>query len=265
MRRLLVLPLLLAALVLLAACGSSAPKGADPKQVDAMNPPTTGLCRNLTRVAMTKPTDATRLVDCSEPHNAETFAAGELPGQFKDTSYSDPALDTWAYTTCTASLKQHLGASDSSLMRSLFTWVWFRPSEKAWDKGARWWRCDVLAGGDHGQHYLDLPTVTAGLLSGSEDDHWMACARGEDVTSGTRVACNQSHGWRAVTTIKVGEVDDPWPGTKAVQAKTKQFCSSSVAAWLGYPTDYDYGFTWFGEPEWKAGNRRSVCWARTDQ
>jgi hypothetical protein len=38
-----------------------------------------------------------------------------------------------------------------------------------------------------------------------------------------------------------------------------------VGAWLNYPVDYDYGYTYFHEAEWKAGNRRSICWAKTDQ
>ena len=46
---------------------------------------------------------------------------------------------------------------------------------------------------------------------------------------------------------------------------TRDYCSKSVGAWLGYPVDYDYGYTWFHEPEWIAGNRRSVCWAKTSQ
>jgi len=265
MRRFILPLLLLVVTALVAACGDGVPDGADPQQVKATTPPETSLCRNLTRVAMSQPSDATRLVDCSEPHNAETYASGELPDSFAKAAYNDPALDTWAYGACTAALKKHLGASDSVLMRSLFSWVWFRPSTSAWDKGARWWRCDLLAGGDHGQHYLDLPTTTADLLESSQDDRWMACARGEDVNAGTKVACNQAHVWRAVTTIKVGEPDAAWPGTAQVEAKTKQFCSSSVAAWLNYPSDYHYAYTWFDQAEWKAGNRRSVCWAKTDQ
>jgi hypothetical protein len=34
---------------------------------------------------------------------------------------------------------------------------------------------------------------------------------------------------------------------------------------MNYPVDFDYGYTWFHEAEWKAGNRRAICWARTDQ
>ncbi len=29
--------------------------------------------------------------------------------------------------------------------------------------------------------------------------------------------------------------------------------------------DFAVGYTWFHEAEWNAGNRRSVCWARTAQ
>ena len=42
-----------------------------------------------------------------------------------------------------------------------------------------------------------------------------------------------------------------------------QTLADSVGAWLGYPPEYDYGYTWFHEGEWNAGNRRSVCWAAT--
>jgi hypothetical protein len=38
-----------------------------------------------------------------------------------------------------------------------------------------------------------------------------------------------------------------------------------VAAWLEYPVDYDFGYTWFHAPEWEVGNRRSVCWAATEE
>mgnify|MGYP006181110551 CR=1 FL=1 len=33
---------------------------------------------------------------------------------------------------------------------------------------------------------------------------------------------------------------------------------------MGYPESFDYGYTWFGEKEWNAGNRWAVCWAVTE-
>ena len=79
-----------------------------------------------------------------------------------------------------------------------------------------------------------------------------------------KVPCSEKHDWRAVTTIVLGSQTDPYPGDRVVQSRTRDFCSKSVGAWLDYPVDYDFGYSWFHAPEWEAGNRRSVCWARTD-
>ena len=85
------------------------------------------------------------------------------------------------------------------------------------------------------------------------------------MTGSVKIPCSQPHDWRAVTTIKLGEKSaTPTPATGWCRSSTRDFCSSSVGAWLGYPVDYDFGYTWFHEAEWQAGNRRSVCWARTD-
>ena len=94
-----------------------------------------------------------------------------------------------------------------------------------------------------------------------------------------KIPCSEEHTWRAVTTIVLGEPDEEYPGDKVVAgercteemggadkvvaARTRDYCSDSVGAWLNYPVDYDYGYTWFHEAEWEAGNRRSICWART--
>ena len=51
---------------------------------------------------------------------------------------------------------------------------------------------------------------------------------------------------------------DASPGDQVVQSRTRDFCSKSVGAWLDYPVDYDFGYSWFHRAEWDAGNRRSV-------
>ena len=92
----------------------------------------------------------------------------------------------------------------------------------------------------------------------------MVCAQGATVDGSVKVPCSEKHDWRAVTTIVLGDASTRYPGDEAVQGRTKDFCSKSVGAWLDYPVDYDFGYSWFQQPEWDAGNRRSVCWARTD-
>ena len=84
------------------------------------------------------------------------------------------------------------------------------------------------------------------------------------MTGSVKIPCSRPHDWRAISTIVVDDASAPYPGDRLVQVRSRDFCSASVGALLGYPVDYDFGYTWFHEAEWQAGNRRSVCWARTD-
>lgn len=228
-------------------------------------PPELGACRVLTPDDVARPSNDTEVVDCAEEHTAETYAIGELPAELRDADYDSSELGAWAYQTCSDRFLSFLGADDSTVMRTVVSWAWFRPSEQAWDGGARWYRCDVVGGGEQSKAYVALPTTAKGLLLGRPRDRWLVCAEGSTVAGSVKVPCNQPHDWRAVTTISLGGADDAYPGDKVVEQKTQDFCSSSVGAWLGYPVDYDYGYTWFHEAEWEAGNRRSVCWAKTSE
>ncbi len=254
--------------LLLGACSPDAEgqgSDPDPEQVDAVEVPELGACRELVPADVEEPANATRTVDCSEPHTAETFAVGTLPEELHGEEYDGRRLGEFAYHECTDRFEKFLGADESTVMRSILGWAWFRPSEEAWDEGARWYRCDVVGGGEDTGEYLELPETAEGLLSPPPKDRWMACAVGPTVAGSEKVPCSEPHEWRAVTTIKVGDDDEEYPGDRVVEVTTRDFCSDSVGAWLNYPLDYEFGYTWFHEPEWKAGNRRSVCWARTEQ
>jgi Septum formation len=226
--------------------------------------PDVGVCRVLTPADVGHPTNATGPVPCSQPHTAQTYAVDSLPAEFLHAVYDDPDVASYAYRTCTEQFMAFTGADESLSMRTILSWAWFRPSTAAWDHGARWFRCDVVGGGGQSTSYLDLPTTTQDLLTGRPKDAWMVCAQGATVDGSVKVPCTEKHDWRAVTTIVLGDGSAHYPGDAAVQARSKDFCSKSVGAWLDYPVDYDFGYSWFQQPEWDAGNRRSVCWARTD-
>jgi hypothetical protein len=226
--------------------------------------PDVGACRVLTPEDVTQPTNDSPTGSCTEPHTAQTYAVASLPSRFAHASYDDAGVAAYAYRTCTDQFMDFTGADESLAMRTILGWAWFRPSTSAWQDGARWYRCDVIGGGAQSTSYVDLPTTTRDLLAGRPKDAWLVCARGGTVDASVKVPCTQKHDWRAVTTIVLGDASAAYPGDEAVQARTKDFCSKSVGAWLDYPVDYDFGYSWFPEPEWDAGNRRSVCWARTD-
>jgi hypothetical protein len=255
------LPALLCALVVAVLSGCSA-DAADRDPARAV-PPAVGDCRVLTPADVAEPSDASPVVDCTEEHTAETFAVGSFPDRLTRDGVDDPRLGGYVYDTCQPKFQRFLGGDESLVMRTTVSWAWFRPSESAWRDGAHWWRCDVVGGGEQSKSYLNLPDTAEGLLLGRPEDEWMVCVDGPTVDGSVKTPCSQEHTWRAVTTIVLGNGADPYPGNRVVEVRTRDFCSDSVGAWLNYPADYDFGYTWFHEPEWKAGNRRSICWART--
>jgi hypothetical protein len=255
----------LTALAALSACGEASDANTDPDQVDSVEAPELGACRMLTPEDVAEPSNATRTVNCSEKHTAQTFAVGPLPDGFDDADYDDEEMGEFAYRTCSDQFEKFLGADESLVMRTIVSWAWFRPSEEAWDKGARWYRCDIVGGGEQSKEYAELPETAEGLLQGRPNDRWMVCVAGESVSGAPKIPCTEKHDWRAVTTIKLGDEEDAYPGDRVVEVTTRDFCSDSVGAWLNYPIDYEFGYTWFHEAEWEAGNRRSGCWAKTTE
>ena len=253
-----------ALLLLLAGCGDGGASG-EESAADVMETPELGACRTLTPEDIAEPDNADAVVPCGVDHTAQTFAVGTFPTDVAEGGYMNPDLGAYVYETCSRQFEKFLGGDESAVMRSTLTWAWFRPSENAWEQNARWYRCDVVAGTEASEELRTLPKTAKGVLLGRPDDQWMMCANGENVAGSEKVPCSEPHEWRAVTTIKVGREDDPYPGDRLVEVRSRDFCSDSVGAWMNYPVDYEFGYTFFREADWKAGNRRSICWARTDK
>jgi hypothetical protein len=254
-----------ALLLLLAGCADGGPaskeEGSDP-----MEEPVLGACRVLTPEDIAEPDNDSLIVPCGKEHTSETFAVGSFPEEVAGgADYMSPDLGAYVYKTCSERFQAFLGGDESSVMRSLLTWAWFRPTEDAWEQGAHWYRCDVVAGSETSESLRPLPKSARGILQLGAADEWMTCAVGETVDGSEKVPCSEPHDWRAVTTIQVGRTGDDYPGDRLVEVRSRDYCSDSVGAWMNYPVDYEFGYTFFREADWKAGNRRSICWARTDK
>ncbi len=225
-----------------------------------------GACRALVPEEIRSPTNDTDPVGCDQPHTAETFLVSTFPSEYDDADLDDDKLGAFAYDVCQSGFMEFLGGDESLVKRSTLTWAWFRPSAKGWKKGARWFRCDVIGGGEQSKRFVELPVTAEGVLLGRPDDRWMVCAEGPTVSGSVKVPCTEPHDWRAIATVVLGKPGDEYPGDRVSKVKTRDFCSDQVGAYLNYPvTDYEFGFTWFHKGEWDAGNRRSICWAKTDQ
>jgi len=261
-RRTVVLLAVLPALLLVAAsCGRAS---AHDSGADQLTPPPRDACHDLTARDLARPTDAHAAVPCSHRHTTQTFATGTLPRD-AGTSYDDRRHGAFVFAACSQAFRDYLGVDESLAMRIQLRWAWFRPSQRAWERGARWYRCDVVGGNDGDTALPALPADAHGLFSTNLPDAWLTCARGASVVRADRVPCTERHDWRAVSTIKVGFPADPYPGDRIVQVRSRDRCSDWVGAWSHYAVNYDFGYTWFHEAEWSTGNRRSVCWARTDR
>jgi hypothetical protein len=261
----------LCVVVLLARSGCSSaaggPRGTDgaSAQVVSTKPPTLGACRALAPSDIDRSSNETKPVSCSSTHTAETFAVGTFPAPLAAKGMSSPALGAYVYDRCHPRFQRFLGADQSLVLRSTLTWAWFRSSAEAWKAGGHTWRCDVVGGGDQSKKFVALPKTAKGVLLGKPDDRWLVCVNGPTVTGSVKIPCSDKHTWRAVTTVVLGKDKDPYPGDRLSEVRTRDYCSGSVGAWMNYPVDYDYGYTWFHQAEWKAGNRRSICWAKTSQ
>lgn len=250
-----------AAALTLTAVGCGNPEDSE-NDSDLPTPPALGACRALSAADLSEPSNHTPVLDCAEPHTAQTFAVGTLPLE-TGAEYDAPGHGRFVYDTCQQAFGEFLGADESVVLRSRLSWSWFRPSTKGWERGARWYRCDVVGGPAEATDLADLPTDAQGLFSNDLPDAWMTCARGEVAEPGNQVSCASEHDWRAVTSVKLAEPKAPYPGDRIVEVRSRDYCRDSVRGWLGYPPDFDFGYTWFREDRWDGGNRRAICWAKT--
>ena len=165
-----------------------------------------------------QPSNATRTVDCDEPHTAETYAVGELPDELQDAEYESGSSAPSPTRRARERFKTFLGADESLVMRTVVSWAWFRPVGEGVGQGARWYRCDIVGGGEQSKRFVDLPDDRQGPAAGQAGGQVDGLRQRRLVSSSApKIPCTEPHDWRAVTTIKVGQPEDPYPGDRLVE------------------------------------------------
>lgn len=247
----------LPALLLLSACGGHNPS-------DTTKPPANGICRVLTIADLSARTNNSAPVACTSPHTAQTILVSTFPASV-GTDYQADTVGAYAYRTCGPAFETYLGATDSSVMRVQLSWAWFGPTQDAWNRGARWFRCDAVGAPPNQSSITDIPANLKNLLTGFPPDQWLTCATGASFATRVDVSCALPHTWRAVTAVKLGQPDDPYPGDHLSEIRANNYCSDAIGAYFNYANTYEYGYTVFHAAEWKAVNRRAICWAKTSK
>jgi hypothetical protein len=137
--------------------------------------------------------------------------------------------------------------------------VWFGPTVQEADRGARWFRCDLvaLAGDDQ---LAPLDRRMHGVLGKARAlDRWGTCGTSAPGAKGfVRVICARRHHWRAVDVVDL-PAGAAFLGKKAT-ATANDRCQAVAAARAGSSLKYTWSFEWPTRQQWQDGRRYGFCW-----
>lgn len=238
----------LALVTLLAASviAVGAPAGAAPDQ-PGYQEPDVGSCRDLTYEEYLGASDTSETIDCEDPHSSYVVAVDRLPADV-DWDDSLAKLSRTITATCIPAWETHLGGTEKAREMSAYAVAWFMPTQAQRDRGARWFRCDVVLLG--GTKVLPLPSDAAPVLDTDLPDRVARClTRDPKVTT-----CARNHVWRVTGGFRLR--GDAFPSRRELQRAADRRCPdlTSTRRWRwGSPS----------KDAWRVGHRTTVCYSRT--
>ena len=122
--------------------------------------PKVGDCRMLDGTQMYSRSDTTPATDCSEQHNAITYAAAAVT--------DEPPFEDAIKKTCADGFAEALGLTTEQANLTIFAWAWYEPSPREYALGARSYRCDLTATNTDGGEPVPLPAGDLPLMEGEE-------------------------------------------------------------------------------------------------
>jgi hypothetical protein len=256
---------ILVALLALTGCSSDeqpgdAPSTGTPAATPPAGPPA-GACYVLDVAAALEASNATQPVPCSRRHNAVTLLVGTVNPLIDGHLLAIDSAEVQGQIAqrCRARVDRHVGGSRETQRLSRVQAVWFSPPLSASERGALWFRCDLVIAGSPSA-FTDLPRVTRGLLDASGAlDRYGTCATAAPGTSGfTRVLCSARHSWRARATIALPPRSDYLE--KAAGKAADSACRDVEARRATSTLRLRWGFEWPTDAQWKSGQRYGLCW-----
>ncbi len=232
-----------------------------PAAVAVPKPPTRGACFRLTVSAALRATNSAKPVRCSSKHTAVTVSVGRLETVVDGhlLAVDSARVQRQVATKCRALVDRHVGGSQETQRLARVQAVWFSPTLAQSDRGALWFRCDlVIASGSRG--LVDLPRTTAGLLSrpGALSRYGTCGTSAPATKSFIRVVCGARHTWRARTTIPLPR--DAGYLAKSAGKRADARCRDVAAARTRDSGRLRWSFEWPTKAQWAAGQRYGLCW-----
>jgi hypothetical protein len=267
------LPAVLLAVLLLGltACSSGKPEASPSTSSSSSTatsaapappaPPPAHACYDLDFAAAVKATTTEPPVPCSSAHTTTTIRVGTIrpvvDGHLLAVD-ADPVQQQIA-GRCRRALAAQVGGDEETRRLSRLTVVWFSPSLTDSDRGALWFRCDLVALAGH-DVLAPLPRVTRGILSQDGAlDRWGTCGTASPAASRfERVICSQPHSWRARATVDL-PAGAAYLG-KAAGAAADSACHDVDAKLAADSLKLHWSFEWPTKDAWNAGQRYGLCW-----
>ncbi len=208
--------------------------------------PEVGDCRMLDGAEMYAPSDTTPAIDCSEQHNALTYAAANVA--------DEPPFEDAIEKTCQDGFADALGLTQQQANLTIFAWASYEPSPRDYALGARSYRCDLVATNTDAGEPVPLPAGEVPLLEGKDVPEAYSLCR---TSKKENVPCTEPHAWRGTGTFEA--TGQEYPSDATVKKWAADKCPDRV-------TSETYLFSWPGPETWADfGDRTIFCWSADQQ
>ncbi|MDZ5623256.1 septum formation family protein [Nocardioides bizhenqiangii] len=225
-------------------------------------PPEEGACYALSFRQALAPTTTRKPTPCGGPHTSETYAVGTLDTVVDGhlLAVDSDRVQEQVADRCPDALAPFLGGDQADLRLSMIRPVWFTPSLAQSDRGADWYRCDVVViAGD-----MELAEPDGSLQGALDEDevrdrYAMCGTAAPDDEDFERVICAAEHSWRAIQVVPYEP--GSYPGEETVRDRLTEPCENAGLDVADDPLDYEWGYEYPTEEQWEMGQTWGLCWA----
>lgn len=225
-------------------------------------PPEEGACYGLSFRQALAPTTAEKPTPCDDPHSTETYAVGTLDTVVDGhlLAVDSDRVQTQVADECPKALAGFLGGEQADLRLSMIRPVWFTPRVAQSDRGADWYRCDVVVVAGDKELAEPEASLEGALGAEAERNRYAMCGTSApDDEEFERVICSVEHSWRAIRVVpyEAGK----YPGEQAVRDPLKSPCEDAGLDFADDPLDYQWGYEYPTKEQWEMGQTWGLCWA----
>lgn len=241
-----------------------APGGTDPSQASGEPAPKVGDCRApVDRAIIDAASDPRPTVDCDQAHGTETFWVGEMTSNIQAWPGSDDRagalLERQVDNECGTRHLEYLGLDVTAMPNlppdRLQSFAFFVPTERDFQDGARWFRCDAV---------VDPLAAEKTSIDGTLKDVYAkplpVSYRLCEARLGQPVGCDQEHEIEYLASVQLDSLDQ-FPTQKG-DIQVTAACRTPLLTALGLTeerTDLVFGYLLPTQEAWDAGSKDATC------